>query len=63
MLSNDIRRLPAVRGKTPVGNITRHDLLRLMLASIFSCLGPVIAALEFPISCYLFLGVWPAARF
>lgn len=34
MLSNDFHRLPVVRGKIPVGMVSRHDLLRLMLAGI-----------------------------
>jgi CBS domain-containing protein len=39
MLDNDFHRLPVVRGKKPVGMVSRHDLLRLMLASIPRALG------------------------
>jgi CBS domain-containing protein len=34
MLDNNFHRLPVLRGKTPVGIVSRHDLLRLVLAHL-----------------------------
>lgn len=34
MLDNEIHRLPVLRGKTPVGIVSRHDLLRLVLTHL-----------------------------
>jgi CBS domain-containing protein len=31
MIDRDLHRIPVVRGRVPVGIVTRHDLLRLML--------------------------------
>lgn len=40
MCEHDVHRLPVVRGRVPVGMITRHDLLRLMLHREVPCTVP-----------------------